>query len=149
MSVTTVTCTTYNLGVGPFRHGGENILYGQIVLGPQTVSDIVWLCRVPNRAVITDIWFRGSTAETAAIFKAGIAAGSTGTETTFGTLTLSTGGSLLLRPGTGVPFKVSRSDTDAAAGATVYLTISSATWTTTATMDFMVRYTHPGNINYP
>ena len=152
MTKTTYTCTTYNQ-IPPFHHTGSSRQYGQVVLGPATgnvsVSDIVFLCIIPNRARIVDLWIRGSSAETAAVFKLGIAGGTTGTETTFGTLTLSTGGSLVMRPLTGVPFAVSRSDTDAQSGATIYMTISSGTWTTTATLEFMVEYQHPGLVGGP
>ncbi len=145
MTVATATCTTYNL-VPQFKHQAPNYAYGMIILSARTLSDIVFLAKIPNRAVIVDIWFRGGTAETASTAKFGIS--NNGTETTFGTLTFSsTGTPVLLQPRTGIPFEVSISDTDAQAGATLYATISAGTWTTTVTLEFMCTYVHPGNIN--
>lgn len=146
MAATTITCTTYNQPMRLNASGAANKVYGHMETSGRTLSDIVLLCRIPNGATITDWWFRGTSGETASIFKLGITG--SGTETTFGTNTLSVAGPVTkqMRVDKPVPFTVSMSDTDAQLGATVYMTISSGTWTTSTSWDFMFEYVRAGLI---
>jgi hypothetical protein len=67
-----------------------------------------------------------------------------GTETTFGTGTLSATATVLFNPKTGVGSVVSISDTDVNAGADVYMTASSGSWTESFSIDYMIQYVANG-----
>jgi len=97
----------------------------------------VFLCKIPNQAVITGWDFVGTHGDTGRAFKLGITGGSAASETAFGTITWVT----LVRHGLfGCPFKVSISDSDAQAGAIVYMTLSTGTWSTSASFEFSFQY---------
>jgi len=163
MATRTFTSTVYERqGLSGQRYRlGMNFIGGTL---PETqlinlsVSDIVFLCRIPNRATIVDWYLKGNstTTITAAIMKMGIvSAGSAvaGTESTFGSALTFSSTAWMHRPGggsatalvTSVPFKVSISDTDAQAGALVYATASSGTFTTSLSLDFGFWYVHDGH----
>lgn len=137
MAVATLTCTVYSQAFPMRQHHHSNSVGGKVAAGlaTRTLSDIIFLCKIPNQAVITGWDFVGTHGDTARTFKLGITGN--GTETTFGTITWVT----VTRHGlTGCPFKVSISDTDAQAGATVYMTVSTGTWTTSASFEFAFQY---------
>lgn len=136
MAVSTLTTSVY-LQTPMRANHVQNYVGGQQLSGlsGRTLSDIVFLCKIPNKAVITNWWFRGTHGDTGRAFKLGITGN--GTETTFGTVTWVTATIHGLQ---GTPFKVSISDTDAQAGATVYMTLSTGTWTTSASFEFNFEY---------
>jgi len=145
MAIATFTATTFNLEPRLNVHG-PTFTYGTIVTSTRTLSDIGFLLRVPNKATVLDWWMRGSTTETASVFKLGITGAGrngsgAGSETTFGTRTFSVNADPTMLHGmtlgAGVNHCVSLSDTDAQRGATVYMTISAGTWTTSVSIDFM------------
>ncbi len=130
---------------------GSNFVGGKMEISGRTLSDIILLACIPNRYTVVDYFLRGSSAETVAVFKLGIksagtatAQGGAGTETTFGTGSFSSTGAVNYRPMTGLPYTVSISDTDAQAGADVYMTVSSGSWTTTVSMGYGFWYYGPG-----
>ena len=136
MAVATTTTTVYAQNPMRANHVG-NYVGGKHTVFANTLSDIIFLCKIPNGAVITNWHFRGTHGDTTRTFKLGITGGSAASETAFGTQTWTTGGVLAV---SGTPFKVSISDTDAQAGAVVYLTPSTGTWTTSASFEFSFEY---------
>lgn len=149
MAVSTFTSTFY--GTSPrLVHSGANKIGGELTISGRTVSDIGFLARIPNKATIWDYYIRGTSGETLSSFKLGIdgasAAGSAGgptagSATTFGTRTLSTGAVVVVNDKNGLPWKVSLSDTDnIAGGATIYMTVSAGTWTTSISMQMSFEY---------
>lgn len=138
MPVSTVTSTVY--GTMPrLTDIGTEVVQGKFTTSGRTLSDIIFLAKVPNHVTIIGWDLQGISAETASTFKLGITGG--GTESTFGTFTLA--GNALVRFGgmlTGCPFTVSLSDTDAQAGATIYATVSAGSHTTSISFDFCFRY---------
>ncbi len=144
MAVATFTCSTWLLGVGPLKTGGTNYVHGHLDLSARTLSDIGFLCKLPNQSVVVDYYVRGTSGETLSSFKLGIDHG--GTETSFGTGSLSTGAVVVYSPKTGIPYLISISDTDAQGGATVYMTVSAGTWTTSISLDFMFAYVRRGEV---
>lgn len=144
MAIATFTCSTWLLGVGPLSTGGSNRIHGHLELAARTLSDIGFLCKIPNQSVVVDYYVRGTSGETLSSFKLGIDHG--GTETTFGTGSLSVGAVVVYRPMTGIPYLVSISDTDAQGGATVYMTVSAGSWTTSISLDFMFQYVRRGEL---
>lgn len=145
MAVATFTASTWLLGVGPLATGGSNRIHCHLDLSARTLSDIGFLFKLPNQSIVVDYYVKGASGETVSAFKLGIDHG--GTETTFGTLSLSTAtGAIPMRYATGLPYLVSISDTDAQGGATVYMTISTGSWTTSISLDFMFEYVRRGEI---
>jgi hypothetical protein len=160
MAITTVTTTVYNQSPRAV-HVGLNYAVGSYVASGRTLSDIILLCRIPNGATIVDFDVAGTSGETVSVFKLGIKSAGTpaalgggtagaGTETTFGTGSFSTGAKVHFKYGVhpnalnGAPYRVSISDTDAQAGADVYMTLSVGSWTTSVSFDFMFAYVMPG-----
>lgn len=135
MAIATVTATPYLHPVRQDIH--SNYVGGKIDLSTRTLSDIIFFAKVPNGAVITDIYMVPRHGDTARTMKLGITGGSAASETAFGTLTLTTATRMVV---SGLPFKVSISDTDAQAGAVVYGTIATGTWTTSGSIEFGVTY---------
>lgn len=139
MAIATVTSTVYANHTPAFTHIGDNVVQGKFTTSGRTLSDIIFLAKVPNGVVITDWHIQGTSGETASTYKLGINSAG-GTESTFGTFTLA-GAALVVFPRvTGCPFDVSLSDTDAQGGATIYATVSAGTHTTSISFDFMFRY---------
>lgn len=136
MAVATATSTVYTQTPMP-QHIHSNYVGGKIDLSARTLSDIIWFAKVPNQAVITRIRMICRHGDTTRTMKLGITGGSAASETAFGTLTLTTN---LVQPVAGLPFKVSISDTDAQAGATIYGTIATGTWTTSGSFEFGIEY---------
>lgn len=145
MAVATFTASTWLLGVGPLKTGGTNYVHVHLDLSARTLSDIGFLCKLPNQSVVIDYYAKGASGETVSAFKLGIDHG--GTETTFGTLSLSTAtGAIPMRYATGLPYLISISDTDALGGATVYMTLSTGSWTTSISLDFLFSYVRRGEV---
>ncbi len=136
MAVATTTTTVYTQSPIRANHTG-NWVGGKHAVSTNTLSDIIFLCKIPNQAVITNWVFRGTHGDTTRTFKLGITGGAGASETAFGTQTWTTGTVLGV---SGCPFKVSISDTDAQAGAVVYMTPSTGTWTTSASFEFSFEY---------
>jgi hypothetical protein len=135
MTVATTTTTVYSQ---PMRRNHiSNYVGGKHTIATNTLSDIIFLCKIPNGAVVTNWHFRGTHGDTTRTFKLGITGGSAASETAFGTQTWTTGTVLGV---SGTPFKVSISDSDAQGGATVYMTVSTGTWTTSASFEFSFEY---------
>ena len=134
MPVATTTSTVYTQD--PVRSNYvSNWVGGKHTISTNTLSDIIFLCKIPHGAVVTNWNFRGTHGDTARVFKLGIS-GANGSETAFGTQTWTT---LVLAGVTGCPFKVSCSDSDTLY-ATVYMTVSSGTWTTSASFEYSFEY---------
>lgn len=135
MAVATTTTTVY---AQPMRGNHiSNWVGGKHTVSGNTLSDIIFLCKIPNGAVITNWHFRGTHGDTTRTFKLGITGGSAASETAFGTQIWTSGAVLGV---SGAPFKVSISDSDAQGGATVYMTVSTGTWTTSASFEFSFEY---------
>lgn len=142
MPISTVTSTVYSAGIGRRTHIGTEVVQGKFTTSGRTLSDIIFLAKIPNHSTITNWHVQGISAETASTFKLGITGG--GTESTFGTFTLA-GNALVAFPRvTGCPFTVSLSDTDAQGGATIYATVSAGTHTTSISFDFAFYYKAAG-----
>lgn len=145
----TLTVSTYNQTLRLNNNGAPNFIYGSFATSGRTLSDIILLARVPSGVTVCDWYLRGTSGETIATAKLGIKGG--GTETSFGTLTFSTGAVCLHRaPGLIAavkPIRVSASDTDAQAGVDIYMTVSAGTWTTSTSFDFGFWYFRDGNVN--
>lgn len=142
MAIATITAT---LWMQPPRlvHTGVNVAFGSLNSISRTISDIFLLARLPNKAKVVDIWVKGTTAAaTGLVYKLGMKGG--GTETTFGTGTLSATATTLFNPKTGVGTKVSISDTDVNAGADVYMTASTGSWTESFSIDYLIAYVADG-----
>jgi hypothetical protein len=135
MAVSTLTASPYLQVIRGHHHSNE--ISGKVTLSGRTLSDIIFLGKVPNGALITGWNFFGTHGDTARTFKLGITGGSAASETAFGTVTWTT---LVLTGQQGCPFRVSISDTDAQAGATIYATIATGTWTTSASFEYSFRY---------
>ena len=135
MSVATTTTTVYSQEPVRSNYIG-NWVGGKHTISTNTLSDIIFLCRIPHGAVVTNWNFRGTHGDTTRTFKLGITGGSAASETAFGTQTWTTGTVLGI---SGCPFKVSVSDTDTLY-ATVYMTVSTGTWTTSASFEFSFEY---------
>lgn len=140
----TLTVTTYNQTLRLNANGAPNYITGHLAMSGRTLSDIILLARVPSGSTIVDWHIRGTSGETASVFKLGIRGG--GTETSFGTMTFAGAAAVNFRYINGRPIRVSASDTDAAAGVDIYMTVSSATWTTSISFDFTFVYVRDGNI---
>lgn len=143
----TATASTYNQE--PRQRLGVNYVIGRVTPSAKTLSDIILLARVPNKATIVDVKTKGATGGTAAVYKIGIKggnsgpAGGSGADTTLlstvdaATTTVTTGNGFL-------GWKVSLSDTDAQVGADVYITLISGTWTITVTIDYQIAWVPDG-----
>lgn len=142
MPTTTLTTSVYANPPMRLHHAAQNWVHGSYVASGRTLSDIILLAKIPNGVSVVDYYIKGTSGETASIFKLGIKG--TGTETTFGTGTFSTGATVTYRPMTGIPFSVSLSDTDAQAGCDIYMTVSSGSWTTSVSFDFGFAYVAKG-----
>jgi len=136
MAVATTTTTVYTQTPMRGNHV-HNWVGGKHTVSANTLSDIIFLCKIPNGAVVTNWHFKGTHGDTGRAFKLGITGGNGASETTFGTITWTSGA---VQGVSGCPFKVSISDTDAQAGATVYMTVSTGTWTTSASFEFSFEY---------
>jgi hypothetical protein len=144
MAVATYTATTYNQ-TPRLRHTGINLLIGSLARSGNTLSDIIFLGKIPNKATIIDYYVKGTTAAAGGLaYKLGITGGGGG-EATFGTGSLSATATVVFRSLQGCPFKVSRSDTDAQDGATVYMTCSVGSWSESISIDFCFMYVADGN----
>ena len=139
MAVATATSTVYANHTPAFTHIGDNVVQGKVHLSGRTLSDIVFLAKVPNGVVITDFVVQGISTETASAYKLGINSAG-GADNTFGLFTLAGSAIVSFARVTGCPFDVSLSDTDAQGGATIYATVSAGTHTTSISFDFMFRY---------
>lgn len=145
----TLTSSIYN---NPIRahHIGTNYAIGTINTSARTLSDIILLCRVPNGCTIVEATVYGAGAGTAAVLKVGHkgAAGAGGKtagadNSIIASLDLATGAG---QRGTKfVRVDVSLSDTDAQAGADVYATVVSGTWTVSVSFDFQIGWVMKGN----
>lgn len=142
----TLTCTTYNQ---PMRahHIGPNYVFGSLATSARTLSDIILLCRVPHGGTIVDFGLVGATAATAAVCKVGIkgendneVAGADDTILASFDFATTAG----VRASAFIGWKVSLSDTDAHAGADVYMTVVSGTWTISISFDFQLAYVMSG-----
>lgn len=144
---TTLTASSYN---APMRahHIGINYAGGHIAK-TGTLSDIVILARVPNKATIVECRIWGAGAGTAAAAKVGVKGGDGGAGAGGDTTLIVThdfaGGAGLVGSAF-VRHRVSLSDTDAHLGADVYLTLISGTWSTTVSFDFLIGYVMDGNV---
>lgn len=136
MPVATTTTTVYTQTPMRSNHVG-NWVGGKHTISTNTLSDIIFLCKIPNGAVITNWHFLGTHGDTTRTFKLGITGGTAASETAFGTVTWTTG---VVKAVTGCPFKVSISDSDAQGGAVVYMTVATGTWTTSASFEFSFEY---------
>jgi len=143
----TLTASTYLQE--PRNLIGTNYVIGRVTPSSRTLSDIILLARIPNKATIVDVSVKGATAGTNAVFKIGIKgtnagpAGGSGADTTL--LSAVDAATTTITRGTGfLGWKVSLSDTDAQVGADVYLTVVSGTWTITVTVDYMIAWVPDG-----
>lgn len=142
MAIATITASLY-LQTPRLVHTGVNYAFGSLNTITRTISDIILLARLPNKVRVVDIWVKGTTAAAAGlVYKLGMKGG--GSETTFGTGTLSATATTLFNPKTGCGTRVSISDTDVNGGADVYMTASSGSWTESLSIDFMIAYTADG-----
>jgi len=138
----TLTVSTYNQPLRLNNTGAPSITYGHIEFSGRTLSDIILLTRIPSGSTVVDWQIRGTSGETASVFKLGIKGG--GTETTFGTMTFAGAAAVNFRNINNRPIRVSASDTDAQAGVDVYLTVSSGSWTTSISFDFTFWHVRDG-----
>jgi hypothetical protein len=142
MAIATITASQW-LQPPRLVHTGVNVIFGSLNSISRTISDILLLAKLPNKVRVTDIWVKGTTSAAAGlVYKLGMKGG--GTETTFGTGTLSATATVLFNPKTGVGSVVSISDTDVNAGADVYMTASSGSWTESFSIDYMIQYVANG-----
>ena len=142
MAVATLTATLWDRWPNvPYHHIGPNRQFGALHTGSRTLSDIIFLCRVPSGCTITDFRVSGAgTAGTASVYKIGVEGG--GTETSIITSAdLATAAGAVMNK---TPIRVSRSDTDASQGINVYMTLISGTWTTSVSFDYSIEYFHDG-----
>lgn len=141
MAITTLTASAYLDGMRQ-HHVGVNYIIGHVEK-TGTLSDIILLGKIPNGATLVDFRMHGAGAGTAAVAKVGIKGGNggggAGAETTIVA-------SHDFASGAGVTstalirHRVSLSDTDAQAGADVYMTLISGTWSTTVSFDYQIGY---------
>ena len=142
MAVATLTATLWTQWPSvPYHHIGPNRQSGTVHMVSRTLSDIIFLCRVPSGATITDFRVAGTgSGATAAVYKIGVEGGGADTS-------LITTGDLVAAAGVRMnkgPIRVSRSDTDASSGINVYATLISGTWTVSASFDYTIEYFHDG-----
>lgn len=143
----TQTASTYNQE--PRNLIGTNYIIGKVTMSAKTISDIILLAKVPNKATIVDVRVKGTTAGTNAVFKIGIKgtnagpSGGNGADTSLletADAATTTGKASAVFIG----YKVSLSDTDAQAGADIYMTLISGTWTISVSIDYMIAWVPDG-----
>ena len=142
MTVATLTATLWDRWPNvPYHHIGPNRQAGTVHMVTRTLSDIIFLCRVPSGSTITD--FRVNTTgsgATAAVYKIGVEGGGADTSLISSADLVAAAGARMNKG----PIRVSRSDTDANQGVTVYATLISGTWTVSASFDYVIEYFHDG-----
>lgn len=143
----TQTASAYNK-VMRANHIGPNYIIGGVTTSAKTLSDIVLLGRVPNKATIVGVQVQGACAGTAAVYKIGIKGGDGGNGAGADTTLIATADLATAAGASTGPFvrhRVSLSDTDAYLGADVYMTLISGTWTVSCSLDFQIAYVMDGN----
>jgi hypothetical protein len=143
----TQTASAYNK-VMRAHHIGPNYLIGTVNVISKTLSDIILLGRIPNKATIVGAIFQGVTAGTNAVYKVGVKGGDGGNGAGADTTILATTDIVTaagIASAAFVRHRVSLSDTDAHLGADVYMTLISGTWTVSASLDYQISYVMDGN----
>lgn len=145
MAVATYTSTVFNR-VPKAVHTGINTVSGKIVLPAATVSDIVFLAKIPHGAIVTDFYEYHSSGQTAAVidfgFDRGIAAGGGGNASCIvagGAIATMNRMSIAASP-TGAPVQISLSDNDPVRHAVLQGKLVSGTFTITVSLGFGVSY---------
>ena len=148
MTAATYTCSVYN-NTPKALHAGDFTISGKIVLPANSVTDVIFLAKVPHGARIVDFREYHSNGQTAAVldfgFTKGIAAGGAGNLSCLisgGALATMNRMSFAASP-TGMPVQISLSDADpvryttlAALAVSGTFTISvSLAWSLTCRMD--------------
>lgn len=142
MAVATLTATLWDRWPNvPYHHIGPNRQSGALHTATRTLSDIVFLCRVPSGCTITDFRVSGAgTAGTNSVYKVGVDGGGADTSLIVSADLVTAAGARMHNG----PIRVSRSDTDANQGINVYMTLISGTWTTSVSFDYTIEYFHDG-----
>lgn len=143
----TQTASAYNKTMRA-HHIGPNYIIGTVTTSAKTLSDIILLGKIPNKATIVGAHFQGVAAGTNAVYKVGVKGGDggngAGADTTIiATTDLATTAGI--SAAAFVRHRVSLSDTDAHLGADVYMTLISGTWTVSCSLDFQIAYVMDGN----
>ena len=144
MSTLTSTAATSTASVR-YQEAGVVERHVRLVTGDVTLSDIILMVKIPDQATITAVYGSGNSPEALSSFKMGITGN--GTETTFASLiSLSVGAVVAFdsRDELAVPFKLSMTDNAVPHHGFIYLTPSTGTWTTSHTIDLVVRYSNDG-----
>jgi len=147
MAVATYTSSIYEKYPPKAPHIGNTTVNGKMQwTAAGTVSDILWLCKVPHGARIVDFAEYHSNGETAAVidfgFNKGIAAGGGGNASCVvsgGAVATMNRMSFAAHP-SALPLKISLSDTDPVRFATLQGKAVSGTFTITVSLTFSLTY---------
>ena len=153
--MTTIT-STLAAATAPMKqnHIGTTTLHVHVDAFAQTLSDIVLLAKLPQRALVTDISGQFGTSNVDSVIKLGWKApnSSTDNETAFGTHTSSTTDAVTLIDFANEelsPTLISFTDSIGQAYAQLYATCSVGSFTDTWSLDLVIQFTmdHPEGVN--
>ena len=145
MTAATYTCSVFSNGPKSV-HTGDQSIAGKIVLGAISVTDVIFLAKVPHGARIIDFREFHSNGQTAAVldfgFTKGIAAGGAGNLSCLisgGAVATMNRMSYAASP-TGMPVQISLSDADAIRYTTLAALAVSGTFTISVSLGWSLTY---------
>ena len=149
MAAQTYTCSVFN-ATPKQVHAGDQTVQGKMVLPANSVTDVMFLAKVPHGARIVDFYEYHSNGQTAAVldfgFSKGIAAGGGANYSCLvsgGALATMNRMSLAASP-TGAPVQISLSDLDPVRYAALVALAVSGTFTISVSLGFSLTYRMDG-----